>query len=240
MADTDWLVTHDRRRVTPNRYHAGDTTRNVQAYKAHLIEPVEGIIFHYTASGDTKRTVDWLCSPASQASAHFVLGRDGELWQLASLAERTWHAGGATSQFLGKRNVNGRTIGIEIVNWGSLTWDPDKTAWLNWIEQEAKNKQKSYKSYSGVVHADPLRPNQRAWEPYPDEQIVRLCELVESLLILYPLIAAEPNTRMVGHEDVDAMRKTDPGPAFPWSLIRACAATTPTRAHHESGCADGE
>lgn len=216
---TDWLVLPDKQKLTPNRYHAGS--------KPHLIKPIEALVLHYTASGETSRTVGWLCNPASKASAHFVVGKDGDVYQLAPLSDRTWHAGGATSTLFGERNVNGRTIGIEIVNWGVLTWDAVKQGWLTWPEAERKKRGGAYTTYAGPVHPDPKQPKTRAWEPYPDVQMVAVCELITKLAAKYPVIAADPATRLVGHEDVDAMRKQDPGKAFQWKIVRDAAAPTP-------------
>ena len=108
-----WLVPPDRRRLTPNRRDAGDPR----------VRPVEGIVYHYTA-GAFAGSVAWLCDPRSQASAHFVISKAGEVVQLASLDDRTWHAG--VSTFRGRGMVNERTWGIEIENFGPTAagWDP--------------------------------------------------------------------------------------------------------------------
>jgi len=220
MTDIDWLVTPDKRKLTANRYTKGNASLKQAANKPHLIEPVQGFIMHYTASGNCGSTIAHLCDAASVASAHFVIDRDGTTWQLAPLSDRTWHAGGATSEFLNKRNTNGRTIGIEIMNWGVLTRDDDKKGWLNWVDDAARKAKKSYNLFKGNVTLDPKQPQRKAWETYPDVQIVAVCELVAELAKLYPHVAADPDKFILGHEDVDAMRKTDPGAAFPWSTVR--------------------
>lgn len=59
---------------------------------------------------------DWLCNPQAQVSAHYVVGRDGFVWQLVCEGQRAWHAGaGAWGDVT---DINSRSIGIEIANDG--------------------------------------------------------------------------------------------------------------------------
>lgn len=67
-------------------------------------------------SAETAR--DWLCDPRAQVSAHYVLASDGTLWQLVDEDARAWHAGaGAWGPV---KDVNSRSIGIEIANTGHI------------------------------------------------------------------------------------------------------------------------
>ena len=52
-------------------------------------------------------------------------------------------------------------------------------------------------------------------EPFPKVQIDRLLVLLEDLTRRYNL----PRTRIVGHADVDPVRKEDPSAFFPWQLL---------------------
>jgi len=100
-----WLVDEQHRVVTPDRYHAG--------YRPEKIKEIEGVIYHFTASTRPDPTRRWLTRKDKYyVSAHFLVDRDGETWQMAALDERTYHAGGPSSKMFGRGNVNGRTIGI--------------------------------------------------------------------------------------------------------------------------------
>src|SRR3546814_17186527 len=52
----------------------------------------------------------------SKVSAHYVLDEDGTVYRLVEEGKRAWHAG--VSYWRGIRDVNARSIGIELVNPG--------------------------------------------------------------------------------------------------------------------------
>lgn len=62
--------------------------------------------------------LDWDAHPYFQAirglqvSAHFFIGRQGQLWQFVSCEDRAWHAG--ASSYRGRNNCNDDSIGIEL------------------------------------------------------------------------------------------------------------------------------
>jgi len=78
--------------------------------------PVTMLVLHYTGMKTAAEAIDRLCDPAAKVSAHYVVEEDGTVWQLVEESERAWHAG--ESFWQGTRDVNGASIGIEIVNPG--------------------------------------------------------------------------------------------------------------------------
>lgn len=55
--------------------------------------------------------------------------------------------------------------------------------------------------------------------PYEEIQYRKLAELIRALAEAYPSLEPRPD-RIVGHADVAPGRKTDPGEAFDWEMLR--------------------
>ena len=76
---------------------------------------VDTIVLHATGGTGFESAVKWLCEPASRVSAHYVIGKQGELAKLVPLARAAYHAGRSRMPD-GSTGVNRRSIGIELVN----------------------------------------------------------------------------------------------------------------------------
>jgi N-acetylmuramoyl-L-alanine amidase len=74
------------------------------------------LVLHYTGMESAEAALARLCDPAAKVSAHYVIGEDGVVTALVDEAVRAWHAG--ESFWRGETDINGRSIGIELVNPG--------------------------------------------------------------------------------------------------------------------------
>ena len=74
------------------------------------------LVLHYTGMRTCFAALDRLCDPAARVSAHYLIDEDGTVHGLVAEDRRAWHAG--VSRWRGGRDVNGRSIGIELVNPG--------------------------------------------------------------------------------------------------------------------------
>jgi N-acetylmuramoyl-L-alanine amidase len=72
-----------------------------------------------------------LCAPEAEVSAHYLIGRDGTLWQLVEEDRRAWHAG--TGTWAGRGDVNSRSIGIELDNSGLAPFTAPLMDRLTWL-----------------------------------------------------------------------------------------------------------
>jgi len=78
--------------------------------------PVDTLILHYTGMRSAEDALDRLRDPDAQVSSHYVVDEDGTVYRLVPEERRAWHAG--VSFWRGHTALNGRSIGIEIVNPG--------------------------------------------------------------------------------------------------------------------------
>lgn len=80
------------------------------------ILPVDALILHYTGMASASEALLRLCNPLSKVSSHYLVFEGGRVVQMVPEARRAWHAG--VSAWEGVRDMNSRTIGIEIAHPG--------------------------------------------------------------------------------------------------------------------------
>ena len=78
--------------------------------------PIDMLVLHYTGMTSGKEALERLCDPTAQVSAHYMIEEDGTVFSLVPEENRAWHAG--ISYWRGHRNINARSIGVELVNPG--------------------------------------------------------------------------------------------------------------------------
>lgn len=161
------------------------------------------IIIHYTAGGSAASSADWLCNPEAKASAHLVIGKEGELIQLLPFNKIAWHAG--RSQWNARNGLNKYSIGIEIANAGPL----EKRA-----NGYFTSFGKAIAPENVVLAVHKNGGGERAWEAYTEAQIAAVEKICSLLKQVYQI------KEILGHDDIAPARKKDPGPAFPLSVLQ--------------------
>ncbi len=78
--------------------------------------PPEILVLHYTGMRTGPEALDRLRDPQAKVSSHYMVEEDGRIFRLVPEERRAWHAG--VSYWKGQRNINGVSIGVEIVNPG--------------------------------------------------------------------------------------------------------------------------
>ncbi len=157
--------------------------------KFHASLP-DTIILHYTAGRDAESSAKYMAKDDVQASAHVVIGRDGEIFQLVPFDTISWHAG--NSKYGNRKGLNRFSIGIEIDNAGEL--DKNNKSWFGRKYQESE----VFTEKSG-----------KKWHKYTNKQIQVTKNICKLLIEKY-------NIKMIlGHSDIAPGRKKDPGAAFP-------------------------
>lgn len=75
------------------------------------------VVIHYTSNDDIDHSLDTLTSAHRKVSAHYLIDRQGKLYQLVPEDRRAWHAG--KSYWAGITDINSTSIGVELDNNGS-------------------------------------------------------------------------------------------------------------------------
>ena len=180
--------------IVNHRLMGGGVVHLVSAKNTRRLEGPDMIVLHYTAGTSAESSALFLTRPEVSASAHVVIGREGEVFQLVPFNIEAWHAG--KSSYKGRSELNRYSIGIELDNLGQLQLEGGKFVAECGKEVPVKEV---YSEDSGEMPT--------YWHDYTDEQMRVLNEVCGLLVDTYPI------GDIVGHSDVTP-RKVDPGPAL--------------------------
>jgi hypothetical protein len=65
---------------------------------------IKRIVLHYTTTRSDQSTISWFANPAARVSAHYLVSRDGTIYQFVSDGNKAWHAAGQNSDTIGIEN----------------------------------------------------------------------------------------------------------------------------------------
>lgn len=153
------------------------------------------IVFHYTAGHHVDHAYDTLLG--SRNSYHYIIDKEGTIYDFADEQKVTYHAGCETSKKEGYttciEGYNTRSIGISFVNLG----------------HGARENCQVVPIYNKIQN--------KCWEIYPDQQIEGAVKLVADIFERQAkrnnFMKLNENTIKL-HSEIDPERKADPGPMF--------------------------
>lgn len=195
------------------------------------------IVLHYDATFSAYAT--WKVLKERGLSVHFTVDRDGTRLRHVADANRCYHAGSASSSWLGLADPNDISLGAEITNIGWLTgvYNKDKVKepayrWSDKAHPEHAPDFDGFEYYrleswtdpKGVVKKTAIVTRQPGskfpdhrqatreylWAKYSAAQVESIVEMVMDWVNQYGILPEN----IVGHEHLDPSRKLDPGPAF--------------------------
>lgn len=82
-------------------------------HKARTQKPTL-LILHASAGKSDMGDVSWICSPKSGVSYHYLVGRDGTVYELVPPERVAYHAG--VSEWKGVKHCNAYSIGVAWAN----------------------------------------------------------------------------------------------------------------------------
>ena len=77
---------------------------------------IKFIIIHYTGMQSMRASIKRLVSAKNKVSCHYLISREGKIFQMVNDNKVAWHAG--KSKWGNLENLNNNSIGIELVNKG--------------------------------------------------------------------------------------------------------------------------
>ena len=124
------------------------------------------VIIHHTAQDSTAQTLLTFTTPRTQVSAHYVVGRDGKIYQMVNDYLRAQHAG--ESRWGNSTDLNSSSLGIELDNNGSEPYSDEQVDNLCILLATLKKKY-GIPTANFIGHADiaPTRkpdPSNFPWE----------------------------------------------------------------------------
>ncbi len=126
-SDLDRVFRAEDRRFWDLWAKAGGDTRDAclipmpntwwEGFRPWKIEPISALVLHHTSQATDEECIELFLKPESRVSSHFLVGRDGRLYQFVSLEHRAWHAG--PSLLHGRLALNRTSVGVEITGDGN-------------------------------------------------------------------------------------------------------------------------
>ena len=68
-------------------------------------QSIDAIVLHYTTSRNVHGSISWFQNPASKVSAHYIVDRDGKIYQLVKDSDKAWHCYGFNTTSIGIEHV---------------------------------------------------------------------------------------------------------------------------------------
>lgn len=125
--------------------------------------PISLIVLHATV-GSLVSARGWLTNPASKASTHYLISKQGEIYQLVSEDRAAWHAGRSLWGGLGSLAIKQQSIGIELEN-ANDGRDPYPAAQVDALRSLVHDLQQRHPQAQIVTHAQIAQPPGRKSDP---------------------------------------------------------------------------
>ena len=118
------------------------------------------LIFHYTETKDLAKAIKLLTDKKRRVSCHYIIDINGKIYNLVDEKKRAWHAG--ESMWKKSKDINSRSIGIEIVYPGEILGKKYKKEQIESLIKLSSSLKKKYKILNKNIlgHSD-IAPNRK-------------------------------------------------------------------------------
>jgi len=190
-------------------------------------QPIDTIVLHATGGGSVRGALQRFKNRKSEASAHYVVLRNGNVLQLVELGNAAWHTSTKSTNI---PNMNQRSIGIEIVCPGGRRSASPITVC------EDEHGSGTQWTCDRSTRLTPLKPLATYYRPKALERFVPYSEAqYRSVIKLVTyLVSCIPTIRLItGHEHLHKWHgpgkrfknRVDPGGQFDWPRLESALAS---------------
>jgi N-acetylmuramoyl-L-alanine amidase len=124
------------------------------------------VVLHHTSNDTVHQALRTLTDPLREVSAHYLIGRDGSIYQLVDERFRAWHAG--RSRWGADADLNSSSIGVELDNNGAEPFPPVQIEALMRLLSDLKARYRipteSFLGHADVAPGRKVDPS--AWFPW--------------------------------------------------------------------------
>jgi N-acetylmuramoyl-L-alanine amidase len=112
------------------------------------------LIFHYTETRNLAKAIKLLTDKQRRVSCHYIIDTNGAIYNLVDEKKRAWHAG--ESMWKRSKDINSRSIGIEIVYPGEVLGKKYKKEQIKSLIKLSLSLKKKYKIFNQNIlgHSD--------------------------------------------------------------------------------------
>lgn len=130
------------------------------------------VVIHHTAQDSVQQTLKTFTLPRTQVSAHYVISRDGEIYQMLNDYFRGWHGG--AGMWGNNSDLNSSSIGIELDNNGYEEFSEPQIQSLLAVLDQLKEKfnipAKNFIGHSDIAPSRKVDPNANfPWQRLAEE-----------------------------------------------------------------------
>jgi len=109
------------------------------------------VVLHHTSDDTADEALRTLTDPLREVSAHYLIARDGRIYQLVDERYRAWHAG--RSRWAADADLNSSSIGVELDNNGAEPFPPEQIEALLGLLADLKTRYR-IPTANFIGHAD--------------------------------------------------------------------------------------
>lgn len=116
------------------------------------------IVLHASAGKSDAGDINWICQAKSGVSYHYLVGRDGEIYEFVDPKFQAWHAG--ESEWKGRKYVNQFSIGVAWSNRHDQT-EPLTGAQIRGMRDLLNHLAETYPSITDIVTHQMVAPSRK-------------------------------------------------------------------------------